>query len=191
MLSKLKRALAPLFDSAANFFHNLGFSPTAITFLGFFFASLSAVAYYLARFQTNRLLLASLLLLVSGFFDALDGVVARKFRKVTRLGGVLDSTFDRLGETLVYLGILLGGLVTPGLCAVTLALSLIVSYVRARVEVEGLNLSGVGFAERPERLVLLAFFTLINQLRVGLIVIASLSALTIIQRLLYSYEKLK
>ncbi|HID17127.1 TPA: CDP-alcohol phosphatidyltransferase family protein, partial [Candidatus Bathyarchaeota archaeon] len=162
-----------------------------LSLLGLAFAALSALAYYRAGTSVERLYLAASLLLASGFFDAVDGAMARRYKEATRFGGVLDSILDRVGEIFIYLGIVIGGLASFEVGVVALSFSLMVSYVRARAEAEGLKLSGVGFAERPERLLILAIASFANNVQVGLIVIALASIFTMIQRIIYAYKKLK
>jgi archaetidylinositol phosphate synthase len=104
---------------------------------------------------------------------------------------LLDSTLDRLSEITIYFGLILGKLTSVEIGLAALSSSLMVSYVRARAEVEGLKLSGVGLAERPERLIILALFSFLNKIQIGLIIIFFLSSLTIIQRFIYAFKKLK
>jgi len=115
-------------------------------------------------------------------FDAVDGAMARLYGQVTKFGGVIDSVFDRVGEVFVYCGIILGGLSSPFWGLTALVASLMVSYIRSRAEVEGARMEGVGIAERPERIVILAVATFIRQIELGLIVIGSVAILTLFHR---------
>lgn len=132
-----------------------------------------------------------MLLLLAGFFDALDGVMARNFSMTSKLGGIMDSTADRLGESIVFLGLILGGAVNAEWGLLALIFSLMVSYVRARAEGEGLPLKGRGIAERPERLIILLAATLANKLELGIAVIAILSLITMCQRIYHLYASSK
>ena len=125
-------------------------------------------------------------LLVASYFDAIDGAMARRFQMVSRTGGILDSVLDRIGEMVLYSSIALSGLVDIRICLWALGASLMVSYVRARVEVEGVKMKGVGIAERPERLLILLVSTLLNPvyglLSWGVLLIAVLASVTVIER---------
>lgn len=128
-----------------------------------------------------------MVLVIAGYFDAVDGAMARKYSKVSRFGGVLDSILDRISEIALYAGLMAGGLVSVWVGLWALTASLMVSYVRARVSVEGVTLKGVGIAERPERLLILIVATLLwplagGILYVGVLLIAVLASVTVVAR---------
>jgi len=198
MLTKLKQTVQAMLASEANVAHRLGLTPNRISAIGIVLAFLAAVAY--AEWQTSRLLLlaAVALILLSGFCDALDGVVARIYQQATPFGGFLDSLLDRYADAAVYAGIIIGGLCEPLWGLVALTGSLLVSYSRARAEAAGLKMESIGVAERAERMIILmaaslvAFFwqpaTIINWC---MILLAVLANLTIVQRAYHVYKKLK
>jgi archaetidylinositol phosphate synthase len=198
MLTKLKQTVQAMLASEANVAHRLGLTPNRISAIGIVLAFLAAVAY--AEWQTSRLLLlaAVALILLSGFCDALDGVVARIYQQATPFGGFLDSLLDRYADAAVYAGIIIGGLCEPLWGLVALTGSLLVSYSRARAEAAGLKMESIGVAERAERMIILmaaslvAFFwqpaTIINWC---MILLAVLANLTIVQRAFHVYKKLK
>jgi archaetidylinositol phosphate synthase len=135
-------------------------------------------------------------LLISGFCDALDGVLARLYEQETSFGGFLDSLFDRYGDAVIYIGMIIGGLcdVLWGLTALTG--SLLVSYSRARAEAAGIKIESIGVAERAERMIILAAASIITiffsqALNIGIILIALLSHFTVLQRGFYVYIKQK
>jgi archaetidylinositol phosphate synthase len=90
---------------------------------------------------------------------------------------------DRISEILVYWGLVYSRLVDWSVGLAALSGSLMVSYARARAEQLGSEMKGVGIAERPERLLILAVAALIDQLNAGVILIALLSAITVLQRI--------
>jgi len=198
MLTKLKQKVQQMLTTEARAAHKIGLKPNIISAIGITLAILSATAY--TRWQTHPayLLLATALLLISGFCDALDGAVARLYQQTTSFGGFLDSLLDRYADAAVCVGIIMGGLcdVLWGLMALIGAL--LVSYSRARVEAAGVKMESIGLAERPERIIILtvasitAFFwqptTIMNA---SIILLAILSYLTVLQRSLYAYKKLK
>lgn len=173
----------------AKFFRKFGLTPTHLTLIGLLLSVLAGYWYY--RYTPETRWWPFMLLLLAGFFDALDGVMARNFSMTSKLGGIMDSTADRLGESIVFLGLILGGAVNAEWGLLALIFSLMVSYVRARSEGEGLHLKGRGFAERPERLIILLAATLANKLELGIAVIAILSLITMCQRIYHLYASSK
>jgi archaetidylinositol phosphate synthase len=191
MISLLRGRLVLILDRLAPSLHRLGVSPDTSTVLGFLFAAASGFLLYLNASDRFTFLVAPLLILISGFFDVMDGSLARLGQRVTRFGGLLDSTLDRLGEIFVLSGIILGGLSSTSWGLVAVSSSLMVSYVRARSEVEGIKMSGVGVAERPERILVLVTALLLRSVEYGIVLIGFLSCVTLVQRVLYAYRKLR
>lgn len=193
MLTKLKQKIQLRLTSVAEAFHNLGLTPNFVSFLGLIFAVLSAVTYWHWNLHPFLLILAPLLMLISGFFDALDGAMARLYGEATKFGGFLDSLLDRYADTVILCGIILSGLTEVYLGLIALAGSLLVSYSRARAEATGVKMETVGLAERAERLILLTLasfiaFIWLDALNWGIIVLAFLTNLTVIQRVIYFYK---
>lgn len=138
----------------------LGLTPNALTLIGFLG---TCVAAYAAA--TQAWVVAGILVLVFGVFDLFDGALARATGQATKLGAFLDSTFDRAGEAIVYIGIAAGCLATGFnlgaiLAASAMAAAFMVSYTRAKAEslgfASGSGLAAVGLAPREVRLVILA-----------------------------------
>ena len=104
--------------------------------------------------------------------DLLDGTVARKTGKVSTFGGFLDSTLDRISDGLIVLGLVLGRMLWPWeitswkintiIGFISLLVILLISYIRSRAEIEGVEMRGVGFMERAERILFLVFAYLIH-----------------------------
>ena len=137
----------------------LGFSPNALTVIGFLIAVVAAIAAGLQAW-----LAAGLLVIFGGVFDLFDGALARATNRVSKAGAFMDSTFDRWGEGVVYLGIVigcLGGQFNLGAVLATAAMSsaFMVSYTRAKSEglgyAPGTGMANVGLAPREVRLVIL------------------------------------
>lgn len=197
MLTKLKQRIQQMLTTEAKIAHKLGLTPNRISIIGFALATASAITYALVPSQSPwLLLLATFFLLTSGFSDALDGIVARTFGQTTVFGGFFDSVLDRYADAAVYAGIIIAGLCNPiaGLAALTG--SMLVSYSRARAEAAGVKMESVGLAERAERMIILAVASIIAfwylpALNYGVILLAVLSNLTVIQRAVYAYGKLK
>jgi len=177
LLTKLRKAVSPYLDKVALAAASLGLSPNQITALSF--AVVLAASYF---YLTKELILASALLLLSGFLDVLDGAVARLTGKASLRGGVLDSVIDRCSDALVLAVIALAGYCSLALGFYALAASFLVSYLRARGEAAGVKMEGVGFFERAERLLTLSIAGFFNYLWLGVLVVAILSTLTVLQR---------
>ena len=196
MLTKLKEKVQQLLMFEAGAAHKLGLTPNMITTIGLVLAFLSAFAYAEWHFHYTVPWLAFILLLISGFCDVLDGVVARVYGKATVFGGFLDSLLDRYADAVVFVGIAIGGACDYRAGLLAIIGSLLVSYSRARAEAAGLNMESVGLAERAERMLILLLTTLIAvywfpALNMGVIVIAVLANVTVVQRAVYVYTKTK
>lgn len=182
------------FQSSSRLFHRAGLSPNGLTSIGFILSIVASFLYWggLSEWEWGS---AILVLVLASYFDAVDGAMARKYSKVSRFGGVLDSVLDRISEIALYAGLLAGGLVPVWVGLWALTASLMVSYVRARVSVEGVTLKGVGIAERPERLLILMVSTLLwpvssGILFGGVLLIAVLASFTVIARVRRAYRVL-
>jgi archaetidylinositol phosphate synthase len=181
--------------------HKAGLTPNMISGIGIILAFLSALAYAECAEWQNRplyLLLATVLLLLSGFCDALDGVTARLYQQTTTFGGFLDSLLDRYADAALYMGIILGGLCDKLWGLIALIGSLLVSYSRARAEAANIKVESIGLAERAERIIILAIASIVaifwqpkEVMNAGIIILAILSNLTVLQRSLHIYKILK
>jgi archaetidylinositol phosphate synthase len=195
MLSRIQGYMEGFFAASARAFHAAGFSPNTMTFLGFVFILGSALFYAMGLSQLSYWAIAVVLLLAAAYFDAIDGAMARRYKHVSRLGGVLDSVLDRLGEISLYAAFALGGLTNFPVALWALSASLMVSYVRARVEVEGVTLKGIGIAERPERILIvlvatIAFPSYQESISWGTLLVAVLSTITVVERIYGAWKML-
>jgi archaetidylinositol phosphate synthase len=130
MLNNLRDSLAPTLEKIGSGFASTGISPNVWTAIGLVFAFASALAYGIDI--SLALIIGGILLLVSGFFDIVDGQVARVTKQTSKKGAFLDSVFDKIAEVAIFLGILVGGYAEPYLVLLAITLSLLVSYTRAR-----------------------------------------------------------
>ena len=197
MLTKLKKRIQQMLTSEAKVAHKIGLTPNKISIIGFTLAFTSAITYALTPNPPSWLLiLATIFLLASGFCDTLDGIVARTFQQSTVFGGFFDSILDRYADAAICAGIIISGLCNPIWGLAALAGSVLVSYSRARAEAAGIKMESVGFAERAERILILAASSIIAffylpALNYGIILLAVLSNFTVIQRGLHVYNQLK
>src|ERR1700681_3326179 len=167
-----------------------GITPNMFTFLGLAVNSWAAALFAMGRFHA-----AAGVLFLAGFLDMADGQVARRIGHVTAFGAFLDSTLDRYSDLALYMGLvvyytLIGRPCYMTLAAVAMASSFMVSYSRARGE-SLIPICKVGFMERPERLVLLLIGGTFNRMAQVLWVIATISTLTVIHRVVYTREELR
>jgi CDP-diacylglycerol--glycerol-3-phosphate 3-phosphatidyltransferase len=163
-------------------------SPNAFTIIGFFLNLIVALVI-----ASGSLVLGGVLALLAGGFDLLDGAVARATNQVTRFGGFLDSTLDRYSEAALYFGVLVYLLRSGSsqtaifLVFATLLGSLMVSYTRARAEAAGLR-ADVGIFPRAERVILLAIFLVVQKPVWALWILALLTNLTALQRIVHVWQ---
>jgi CDP-diacylglycerol--glycerol-3-phosphate 3-phosphatidyltransferase len=165
-----------------------GISPNALTVIGVLLNGVVA-----AIIAAGELRLGGVLLLFASAFDMLDGAVARARGMVSKLGGFLDSTFDRYSEVVVYVGVLVYLLDTddaklgPVLVLLSATGALMISYARARAEAAG-YFATVGFAARTERVILLALALMIARPLWALWVLAIVTHLTALTRIIYVWR---
>ena len=196
MLTKLKKKVQAMLTSEAKAAHKIGLTPNIVSLMGLTLALFSAFAYAVTQRQPLWILLATILLLASGFCDAIDGVIARIYKQTSVFGGFLDSLLDRYADAAVYAGVIIGGLCDPLWGLAALAGSMLVSYSRARAEAAEIKMESVGVAERAERMLILSIASIaaifwLPALNIGIILLAVLSNFTVLQRGLHVYNSLK
>ncbi|MBT8172175.1 CDP-alcohol phosphatidyltransferase family protein [Candidatus Bathyarchaeota archaeon] len=190
MLTKLKQRVQLFLNTEAAALNSLGLTPNHVSVLGLIFAITSAITYYFWRIHPFFLILAPLFMLISGLFDALDGAIARIYRKETKFGGFFDSLLDRYSDAVILCGITIGGLTELQWGLFALMGSLLVSYARARAEAVGVKMESIGVAERPERIILIAVASFLSYIWIdilnwSIIILVILTNLTVVQRAIY------
>ncbi len=166
-------------EPIARLFGRVGLTPNALTLIGF---GIAVVAAWFAA--TEAWLIAGLLVAFGAVFDLFDGALARVTNQTSRFGAFMDSTFDRAGEAVVYIGITAGLLtvahpngivrlygaiertgVGPLIAIAAMTAAFMVSYTRAKSEglgfSSGSGMANVGLAPREVRIVILALALLI------------------------------
>lgn len=189
MLDRLRGRLQSYLTGMGKVFAAVGLSPTAWTGVGLVVSVFAAAAYATSGLFGE--VLGGVLILVAGWFDIVDGAVARVTGKTSSRGAFLDSTFDRVAEVALFLGILLGGFAPADIVLISLALSLLVSYTRAKGDALGVALSGVGVGERSERLLVIAISSLFGFVFWGVFVVALLAGYTFLERVYRAVKALK
>ena len=162
--------------------------PNVLTLVGLVVNGIAA--WILARGEFSY---AGLVILGAAVFDLTDGAVARNANKVTRFGGFLDSVMDRYSDLILLTGLLvhyarIDRFSYIVLVAVVMTGSVLVSYSRARAE-NLISSCKVGFLERPERIVLLIIGALFDRMAPVLWVMAVLSNLTVIHRIVHTWQE--
>lgn len=166
------------------FFKHTTVNPNYLTALGALFGYASAMFITFGYVKTG-----GIILLFSGFFDLLDGAIARSTNTVSRFGGFLDSVLDRYTDLFLMFGIFvlflrqgqMHALVFTFIAAIGVA---IIPYARARAEAASIQCKA-GLLERPERFVILLIGIFFNMLLYAIIVLAVLTHVTVIQRILF------
>jgi CDP-diacylglycerol--glycerol-3-phosphate 3-phosphatidyltransferase len=143
-------------------------------------------------FGSGQFFLAGLVVVGAGLFDMLDGRIARVTNTTSVFGGFFDSVIDRYSDLALYIGLLVyysrvDRFFYVVLVAVVMVGSVMVSYTRARAE-NVIASCKVGFMERPERIVLLIIGALWDRMAPVLWILATLSNITVIHRIIHTYE---
>ena len=191
MLNNLREGLGPVLLKVGKAFASTGLSANFWTTIGLAFAFASAIVYAL-HFQYS-FVLGGVLLLISGFFDVVDGQVARVTEKTSKKGAFLDSVFDKIAEVAIFAGILIGNYSEGYLVLLAITLSLLVSYSRSRAESLGIQLRGVGIGERAERLLVIAIVGMIgpHTMFYAVAIVIIIAGITLVQRIVATAKKLK
>jgi len=191
VLNNLRDSLRPHLEKLGSGFASTGLSPNFWTGVGLVLAFASAIAYGLNLQIEYAFIFGGILLLISGFFDVVDGQVARVTKKTSKKGAFFDSTFDKIAEVAIFLGILIGGFAEPYLVFLAITLSLLVSFTRSRAESFGIKLQGIGIGERAERLLVIAIIGMIPGLmQYAVIIVIIIAGITFIQRIIFTAKNL-
>ena len=189
MLNNLRGSLRPALEKIGKGFAATGLSPNFWTVVGLIIALSSAVVYGMG--VEFGLIIGGILLLVSGFFDMVDGQVARVTGKTSKKGEYLDSMFDKISEVAIFLGILIGGYAEPYVVLLAITLSLLVSYARAKSDLINIKLQGIGIGERAERLLVIAIVGIIGFMDYAVVIVIIIAGITLIQRMIFTTKNIK
>jgi len=164
--------------------------PNVLTFIGLLINIWAAFLFSYGKFVP-----AGLVVIGAGLFDMVDGRVARETNRVTRFGGFFDSVLDRYSDLALLIGLLIyyasiNRYFYVVLTAIVMTGTVLTSYARARAE-NTIPKCKIGFLERPERVVLIIIGALANRMAPVLWVIAVLSNITVISRIVFTWEETK
>jgi CDP-diacylglycerol---glycerol-3-phosphate 3-phosphatidyltransferase len=186
--NKARNSFRHVTEPAGHALAKAGFTANSLTVIGLA-GSVSAGILIASGYAR----VGGLLSLLSGLPDMLDGAVAKATGRSSRRGAFLDSVVDRLSDAAVLAGIVWLGISrneprVAVLAAMVMALSLIVSYVKARAESLGYECN-VGIAERPERVVVLGVALLVGHVLAGLWFLVIAAAITVVQRIMRVWQQ--
>lgn len=190
MLNNFRKGLKPILENIGKAFASTGLSANFWTGVGLGFAFASAIVYGL-HLQYS-FVFGGVLLLASGFFDVVDGQVARVTGKASKRGAFLDSVFDKIAEVAIFLGLLIGNYSEGYIVLLAITLSMLVSYTRSRAESLGVQLQGIGIGERAERLLVIAIVGMAGSsfLNYAVIIVVIIAGITLIQRIITTAKKI-
>ena len=192
-----------VFEPIALGMGRLGLTPDGLTLIGFGITTVGAILVGLQAW-----VIGGIVVFVGGVFDMFDGTLARATGQVSKLGAFMDSTFDKLGEIIVFLGIVAGlqgagAADVPILVAVAaMGASIMVSYTRAKSDglgfSSGTGMAAVGIMPREIRLVIISLGIVLAGTGLGLgalqfalgVVLVGATA-TVIQRILHVRSQAK
>ena len=193
--SAFGRACGVLLDQIVRLLALARINPNVLTFLGLVVNIGAAFLFGYANVdnQAKMFRYAGLVIIGSGFFDLVDGRVARASNRVSRFGAFFDSVVDRYSDATQFLGLLVyyargDRFLYVVLAAVVMISTIMVSYTRARAE-SLIDTCKVGFMERPERLVLVIIGALFNRMAPVLWIIGLLSTVTVVHRIQYTWYR--
>jgi len=186
-----------IFEPIALAMGRAGLTPNGLTLIGF---AITAVGSVLVGLQLW--VIGGIVVFFGGVFDMFDGTLARATGQTSPLGAFMDSTFDKAGEILVFLGII-AGLLAAGaadvpilVAAAAMGASIMVSYTRAKSDglgfSSGMGLAAVGVMPREVRLVIISIGIVLTGTSLGITaiefalgVILVGAVITVIQRILF------
>jgi archaetidylinositol phosphate synthase len=109
VLNKFRKSLQPILEKIGFLFSSIGLSPNTLSLIGFIITIISSIIFGINNLQLDPTInfsaIGSLVLLAGGFFDVIDGSVAKITKRTSRKGSFLDSTLDKISETIIFLGI--------------------------------------------------------------------------------------
>jgi CDP-diacylglycerol---glycerol-3-phosphate 3-phosphatidyltransferase len=163
-------------------------NPNVVTILGFLCALGSTVLV-----ASGYPFWAGTFLFVSGFFDLMDGALARSYERVTKFGGFLDSVLDRYSDLAVMAGLSVYFFRRSDMPYVLLTLIAsvgvaVIPYTKARAEAASIPCN-TGLLERPERTIIILIGMFFNLLKPAVVVLSLLTHVTVIQRILLVKRK--
>ncbi len=188
--AKIGDLLDPFLVNTSRLFQRMGLTPNALTFIGLMLNVLAAWALAVGEW-----LQGCSLIILAGFFDILDGAMARNLKETSAFGSFLDSVLDRYSDLSLLMGLLLyyaqqSLILYQVLTGLSMIGTAVTPYSRARAEMLIPNCN-IGWLERPERILLIFFGAAIPTIMPAVLwVLAIFTNFTVIQRILYTRRQL-
>ncbi len=199
-LTSKRKSIKKIYEPIGILFAKTHITPNIITIISVMVGIFSAISFY-----NHKPLMGALLLFMSGFFDLMDGVVARETDKASKFGAVFDWLADKIVDGVVLFSI---GLAysTPALTIIAVIGTMLHTFIKpvAYAEIGFANrekgkiddpLEGIGFFGRPETLLAIILFSIFEHfhifggLQTGFTIITALIILSLLQRIIYLYIK--
>lgn len=180
---KIGHSLDPSLLKIYRFFCKRDINPNIITLLGVAFGFIAAILI-----APGYLLWGGIAIIIAGFFDLLDGALARSSGHVSRFGGFFDSVLDRYTDLVILFGIFIyfirsGNILYSIITFIASIGTAIIPYAKARAEAVSFSCNA-GIMERPERIIIILIGLFFNLLSYAVIILAVFTHLTVIQRIL-------
>ena len=156
MRSQVDFAISPV----AKLFKNV--NPNIISWIGLLIALASGAVLAFSYDFHIFLIIGAILVIVSGYFDSLDGKVAKMFGKCTKKGDYLDHVFDRYADVFMIGGIAVSGWCNPYLGLVAIIGTLLTSYMGTQAQAVGAPRLYAGLLGRADRVVLSTLFPILQ-----------------------------
>jgi archaetidylinositol phosphate synthase len=145
-------------------------NPNTISWIGLILALVCGLLFYFSGWYITKgedmylwvLLLGGIMVLVSGYFDALDGKVAKLSGKASRKGDYLDHVFDRYADVFMIGGVAFSAWCDPYLGMLALIGVLLTSYMGTQAQAIGAPRLYAGLLGRADRVVLSTLFPFIQ-----------------------------
>ena len=156
MRTQVDFAISPV----AKIFKNV--NPNTISWIGLIIALVSGVFLALSFDHHIFLIIGAILVIVSGYFDSLDGKVAKMFNKCTKKGDYLDHVFDRYADVFMIGGVAVSGWCNPYLGLLAIIGTLLTSYMGTQAQAVGAPRLYAGLLGRADRVVLTTLFPILQ-----------------------------
>ncbi|MCX6709040.1 MAG: CDP-alcohol phosphatidyltransferase family protein, partial [Candidatus Woesearchaeota archaeon] len=144
--------------------------------------ALISVCFVFITVKQEMYVLTSLLILMNGLFDLIDGEVARSLGKSSRFGKFLDRTIDKISDAIILAAFVVYGLVEIKLGIYTMAAMFIATNISANIEgVLHFKISDA-VSLRFVRLTILILCVLLKQFWIMFVLLAVLSTYAVLYR---------
>jgi len=165
VLDTQRENVDPLLNRFAKYFKSV--DPNVLSFLSLVFAVVAGMFFYFSSPENCFLCFASFFVFLNGFFDAIDGKVAKITGRVSRKGDFIDHAIDRYADVFMVGGLALSIWCDPRVGFLAIVGMLLTSYMGTQAQAVGYGREYSGLLGRADRLVLLMIFPVIQQVLLG------------------------